>query len=302
MALETTGTEVLAAIAGFRPRTADERVAAFARTAVATVAPANVSRARALLFAAAKLGCFCSSGGLELDPERCLHPAIVERFIVVGTSEMTSPTRRTLRSNLRHLADKVVPELRPAPVALSRERAKVPYSAAEIASYLALADAQPTAARRTRVAALICLGAGAGLMGAELRHVRGSDVVSRSGGVLVCITGRRPRAIPVLRAYHERLLAAAGAFGGHYLVCAKDPGRHNVTTPLVSSLSGGADLARLDTGRLRASWLAACAQQIGLKAFMDAAGITCSQRLGDLVAGLSPPSEEEAVARLGGRR
>jgi len=43
------------------------------------------------------------------------------------------------------------------------------------------------------------------------------------------------------------------------------------------------------------------AETIGLRVFMDAAGITCSQRLGDLVAGLLPPSEEEAVALLGGR-
>lgn len=44
------------------------------------------------------------------------------------------------------------------------------------------------------------------------------------------------------------------------------------------------------------------AETIGLRAFMDAAGITCSQRLGDLVAGLLPRSEEEAVALLVGRR
>ena len=56
--------------------------------------------------------------------------------------------------------DKVAPGLRPAPMALSRERAKAPYSAAEIASYLALVDAQPTSMRRHRASALVCLGAG----------------------------------------------------------------------------------------------------------------------------------------------
>ncbi len=52
-----------------------------------------------------------------------------------------------------------------------------------------------------------------------------------------------------------------------------------MTTPLISSLSGGADLPRLDTGRLRSTYLAAMARQIGLRAFMDAAGIACTQRL-----------------------
>jgi len=32
---------------------------------------------------------------------------------------------------------------------------------------------------------------------------------------------------------------------------------------------------------------------------MAAAGISCSQRLGDLVSGLQPGSEEQAVALLG---
>lgn len=299
VARETTSAAVLAAIADFCPRTVDEHVATFAREAVAAALPPNIERARALLFAAAKLGRFCSSFGLELEPERCLHPSVVERFIVMGTPAMTSPTRRTLRSNLRYLTDKVVPGLQPAPVALSRERAKAPYSAAEIAAYLGLVDAQSTTIRRHRGGALVCLGAGAGLIGGELRRVRGSDVVSRSGGLVVEVKGRRPRTVPVLAAYHERLLGAAEHFGERRLLCAENPDRHNVTTPLISSLSGGVDLARLDTRRLRATWLATVAAHIGLRAFMDAAGITCSQRLGDVVARLEPSPEAVAVALLG---
>ena len=37
-------------------------------------------------------------------------------------------------------------------------------------------------------------------------------------------------------------------------------------------------LSRLDTGRLRATWLAGCADLLGLATFMHAAGISCSQR------------------------
>jgi hypothetical protein len=40
---------------------------------------------------------------------------------------------------------------------------------------------------------------------------------------------------------------------------------------------------------------------IGLPTFMAAAGITCSQRLGDVVGSLSAGDEEEAVAVLGAR-
>jgi len=37
-------------------------------------------------------------------------------------------------------------------------------------------------------------------------------------------------------------------------------------------------------------------------AFLHAAGISCSQRLGELAAGLEPAGEAEAVRLLGGTR
>ena len=153
-----------------------------------------------------------------------------------------------------------------------------------------------------RAAGLICLGAGAGLIRGDLRDVRGTDVSCRSGGVLVQVRGPRARAVPVLARYQDRLLAAAG-FAGSAPVCGgTETGRRNITTPLVRSLDGGGGLPRLDTSRLRATWLAGCGDLLGLAAFMRAAGISCSQRLGDLVAGLEPGGEERAVALLGAAR
>jgi hypothetical protein len=108
--------------------------------------------------------------------------------------------------------------------------------------------------------------------------------------------------VPVLARYHQVLGASAAFAGARYVVGGTDPNRHNVTTPLIASLSGGTDLERPDTSRLRATWLATCAHAIGLKAFLDAAGITCSQRLGDLVADLPVSNEDEVVSLLGGRR
>jgi integrase len=215
---------------------------------------------------------------------------------------LSGVTRRTLRTSLRFLARAVVPQLCAADVPLPRERAKAAYTAAEIGGYLALADAQPTAARRMRAAALVCLGAGAGLIRADLRQVRGTDISARSGGVIVEVRGGRPRAVPVLARYHGPLLASARFAGEHLVTGGTDPDRNNITNPLVAALAGGTGLPRLDTGRLRATWLADCAALIGLPAFMHAAGITCSQRLGDITATLQPGSEAEAVALLGGQR
>ena len=278
------------------------QVADFARDVVAQAQPGNPARAKALLFAAGKLGTFAASVGLELGPEVVLCPSVIERFIVTEGAALGPATRRTLRSNLRFLSTACLPHGARAPIPLSRERAKAPYSAAEIAAYFSLAEAQPTPARAMRLSGLICLGAGAGLMGADLRGVTGRDVMARSGGVIVEVKGRRERGVPVLAQHHERLIAAARFAGEGYVTGGFSARRRNVTSALVASVAGGADLAAIDTSRLRATWLVAVAQAIGLGAFLDAAGIACSQRLGDLVATVASVSEPEAVSLLGGAR
>ena len=239
--------------------------------------------------------------GLEPVPDVVLHPSVAERFTRCAPG-LSPVARRTLRTNLRFVGRRVVPQLYPQDLPLPRERAKAPYTRAEIDGFLALADAQPAAERRMRAAGLICLGAGAGLIRGDLRDVRGSDVESRSGGVVVRVCGDRPRAVPVLGRYHVLLLAAA-RFAGDALICGgTDPGRRNITNPLTRALDGGTGLPRLDTSRLRATWLRDCAELLGLATFMHAAGISCSQRLGDLVAGLEPGGEADAVRLLGGTR
>jgi integrase len=285
----------------WRPSSVSPPAAAFARDVIAAARPGGQERAKNLLWAAGKLADFGLGLGLDAAPEVMLHPSVAERFTRCAPG-LSPVTRRTLRTNLRFIGRRVVPQLYPADLPLPRERAKQPYSPAQIAGYLALADAQPTPERRMRATALVCLGAGAGLIRSDLRAVRGSDVTCRSGGVIVTVRGARPRAVPVLARYHGRLLAAAASAGTGLICGGTDPARRNITTPLTRSLSGGAGLPRLDTSRLRAAWLAEVAQLLGLATFMHAAGITCSQRLGDLLASLEPAAEADAVQLLGAAR
>ena len=299
--METVSADVAAYIGRWRPSSVSPPAAAFARGVVAVAAPGGRERAKNLLWAAGKLADYGLGLGLELVPEVVLHPSVAERFTRCAPG-LSPVARRTLRTNLRFIGRRVVPQLYPADLPLPRERSKQPYSLAEIGGYLALADAQPTAGRQMRAAGLVCLGAGAGLIRGDLRDARGSDVTARSGGVVVRVRGARPRAVPVLARYHARLLAAA-RFAGTGLICGgTDPGRRNLATPLIIALDGGSGLPRLDTSRLRATWLAEVAELLGLATFMHAAGISCSQRLGDLIAGLEPAGEAEAVRRLGAVR
>ncbi len=299
--MDAAGGEVAAYIGRWRPSSVSPPAAAFARDMVATAAPEGRERAKNLLQSAGKLADYAIGLGLEAVPGAVLHPSTAERFTRCAPG-LSGVARRTLRTNLRFIGRRVVPHLYPADLPLPRERPRQPCSAAEISGYLALADAQPTRERRMRAAGLVCLGAGAGLIRGDLRDARGTDVARRSGGVVVAVRGARARTVPALDRYHARLLAAA-AFAGTGLICGgTDPGRRNITNPLIAALDGGTGLPRLDTSRLRATWLADWAEQLGLATFMHAAGISCSQRPGDLIAGLEPAGEAEAVRLPGGRR
>jgi hypothetical protein len=136
------------------------QAAAFARDVISKTEPAGRERAKNLLWAAGKLADYAIGLGLEAVPDVVLHPSVAERFTRCAPG-LSGVARRTLRTNLRFIGRRVVPQLYPADTPLPRERAKKPpYSTAEISGYLALADAQPTAERRMRAAGLVCLGAG----------------------------------------------------------------------------------------------------------------------------------------------
>jgi integrase len=289
-------------ISAWRPRpSVPPQAAFFARQVVAGCGPLGRDRTRNLLWAAGKLAAWAIPLGLQPAPQVLLHPSVIERFAAHAPG-LSPAARRTLRTSLRFIARNVVPHLDPADAPLPRQRAKAPYAPAEIAGYLALADAQPTPARRARAGALVCLGAGAGLSRGDLRNVRGTDVTARPGGVIVTVHGgRAPRVVPVLARYHAPLLSAAAFAGSNFVTGGTEPERGNITNPLTRSLAGGTGLPALDSSRLRATWLADCAQLTGLATFLHAAGITCCQQLGDITAGLDPGSEADAIALLGGR-
>lgn len=294
---------VSATIASYRASGIAPEAASFARRVVAAAAPAGPARARALLWATGRLGAWAAEAGLELSAEVVLHPSVIERYVAVGMAGRSPAARRTARTNLRFVARRAAPALAhpPSPAALARTRAKPPYGPAEVEAFFALAAAQPTNARRQRLQGLLCLGLGAGLERGELRAVTGRHVLAVPGGMVVAVEGPRARRVPVLARYQGALAEAASFAGAGYVCGGTSPARRNLTSNLLSSVAGGAHLGRLDVGRLRSTWLAEHLGRLGLAALFAAAGVTCSQRIGDLVAQLPPPDEAVLVELLGGR-
>jgi hypothetical protein len=291
---------VTSAISSWRPRSVGAEEEAFAKRVVLACGPVSPVRARSLLWATSRLATFGAGIGLSPSEGDLLRPGVIERFVATGMPGTNSSRRRTVRANLRFVGRHVAPvQFPPDPVPVGRLFTGRPYSPGEIAGYLSLAAAQPTVARRMRATGLICLAAGAGLVGSDLRLVRGVDVAVTSGVLCVRVTGLHPRLVPVLEPYREALSCSASFAGDGFLVGGVKPERHNVTHRLVDSLSGGEDLGRLSVSSLRASWLACVLSGIGLPELLAAAGLRDSKALFDLVSYLPPPDEDRVVAVIG---
>ena len=139
--------EIAAYIGRWRPSSVSPQAAAFARDVITKAGPEGRERAKNLLWAAGKLADYAIGLGLEAVPDVVLHPSTAERF-TRSAPGLSGAARRTLRTNLRFIGRRVVPQLYPADMPLPRERAKAPYSPAQIDGYLVLADAQPAQERR----------------------------------------------------------------------------------------------------------------------------------------------------------
>jgi hypothetical protein len=287
-------------VSSWRPRAISGEEAAFARRVVLACDPKSPARARALLWATSRLAAFGHGVGLCALEADLLRPSVIERFVIVGLAHTSGSRRRTVRANLRFVGRRVAPrQFPPDPVPVPRLCSALPYSDAEIASYLFLAAAQPTEARRMRATGLISLGAGAGLVGSDLRLVRGTDLEQVAGVLCVRVAGRRPRLVPVLARHREALVVSAAFAGDGFVVGGISPERHNVTHRLVDSLSSGVDLSRLSLSRLRASYLASLVRAAGLPELLSAAGLRDSKAIFDLVSFIGPPDEDRVVAVVG---
>ena len=110
-------------IARWRPSSVSPQAAAFARDVIAQAGPEGRERAKNLLWAAGKLADWAVGLGLDAVPEVLLHPSVTERFTRCAPG-LSGAARRTLRTNLRFIGRRVVPQLYPADLPLPRERAK----------------------------------------------------------------------------------------------------------------------------------------------------------------------------------
>lgn len=238
-----------------------------------------------------------------MDPVLLLDDEVVERYIAVGMAGAADGTRATRRAVLRRVARHCGPaSLSPSPSPIAYRRVRPPYSSGEVEAYLALAKSQPTPARRQTLLAILHLGLGCGLASRDLSWVRGDDVtVTARGAVMVTVSGgTRPRCVVALGPHEVPLLELAKSVQEALLIGGQSRGRRNVTRGPLDDVIGGGDLPRLETARLRSTWLLAHLQgRTPLPVLMTAAGLTTVRPLEDLLEHC-PVAADEAELFLRG--
>lgn len=240
--------------------------------------------------------------GIPLTERHLLDFDVIERYVAIGMGGHRDSTRATRRAVLRRIARRCNPAGAEVPVPIAYRRVRPPYTEPETDGFLALAATQPTPSRRRSLAAILHLGLGCGLASQDLAWVRGDDVRRRSDGSLTVTVsgGTRPRTVTALRRHEDALEALSDAVDGRLLIGGQVRGRRNVTRGPLDDVVGGEDLPRLETARLRSTWLLTLLRaNTPLPALMQAAGLTTVRPLEDLLH-LCPIDGEQAQAALRG--
>lgn len=123
------------AIESWTPRLYSQAVADFTKKVVSCCKGINPSRAKALIFAVAKLAAFAESRGLALSTEVVLRPSVINRYLLSDAKDLNPATLRTIATNLRAVCLNLTQESPPDSIRLERERAKAPYTVNEIDAF-----------------------------------------------------------------------------------------------------------------------------------------------------------------------
>lgn len=240
--------------------------------------------------------------GVSLDPEVLLHPDTVERFIATANSDLNVRSRSTRRAALRTVALAVTTKTpwTPQPPKLRRGYYARPYSSTELGRWWEVATSQKTEIRDRAARAMVALGLGVGVSASEHLTITGNNIIERHGVVAVQIGGLRARTVPCVAAWGEHLLQLASEVGDEPLLGTFSSAA-NRTYNLMRAIEVPQSMPRLETPRLRTSWMAGLLTAgVPIKEFALACGLNVIQHMEDFIPFLPDMDEKSAFRRLAG--
>lgn len=180
----------------------------------------------------------------------------------------------------------------------------VPYGDVELAALLAAATTVRSTKQRANLTALLALGLGAGLVGAEATIRCGRDIIDHPAStpqapIVAVNTSHGP--VPVHAAFVPHLRRAAARAGEAGYLTGGGTNRRNRASELATSLgNANPHLVRLSSTRLAATWRAVhLVRGVPTADILALSGLTSAAALDDLLAYL-PAGTHLATARLAG--
>jgi hypothetical protein len=243
----------------------------------------------------------------SLNPDRALDEVQIQRYLHSGlTRRLSHRSRVALGSPIRQFRagfPNLFPPTRQAPPAPEL----APVSEKDFGVALRVCQTFRSPATRQHTTAYLLLGRAAGLGGADMRFVAGTDIRRGAAGAL-WVSVRRPgyvRRVPVLRRFASELERLARLAGDNSLLVAEPPptkeGQPNeMTSVLWRRYRAAHPGLEVSAQRLRKAWIAEHLAHLPLGVLLEAAGLTSYRAIDSLMEFCpSPQGDAQRAALLG---
>lgn len=246
----------------------------------------------------------------SLNADRALDEVPIQRYLHSGlTRRVSHRSRVSLGSPIRQFRagfPDLFPPVRPVPPAPELE----PVSERDFGLALRVCQTFRSPATQRHTTAYLLLARGAGLGGADMRFVAGTDIRRGAAGAL-WVSVRRPgheRDVPVLRRFSRQLEHLARLAGEQSLLVAAPPptveGQPNEMTSMIERrCRAGMPGLLVSAQRLRKAWIAEQLSNMPLGALLEAAGLNSFRAVDGLIEFCPPPrSDAQRAVILGADR
>lgn len=228
--------------------------------------------------------------GLSLTITDAMTHEAIDVYFAAIRDRYVPRTINDYRSRLHSLASRANPGITaPSCTTLGSVSVTPGYTATEEAIIRRTAEQQRNPGARRNLCAVVGFCGGAGLTTQELSLTTTAMVEDRGDehGIVVHIAGPRARTVIVRRDYeHIVRIAIQGRTPGQLLL-GRVPGRGGIGSNAVEKSEVFDDCPRIDSRRLRTTWITWLATRaVPLNVLMAASGLTSARTLTDIVASL----------------
>lgn len=259
-------------------------IATFVRESVNACEQKTPYTARELLVASARHVHWCwQTAGLPLDRDVVFRREVIAEYVAHGCQQMSPASAGNRRSQLLRMSELLLgPQHRTSRLAsLPPPDPTSPYTASEVIALRSWADGQKTTYRRVNCHVLLALGMGAGLSASEVTAVQAQHVHADEDGVLIEVTGARPRVVPVLAEWEQVLVQVASSAMRPDLFLfrpTREKTHRNLIGNFVDKTSPGR--VRANAQRMRSTWIVThLSAGTPVTALVEAAGVDSLEAL-----------------------